>query len=257
MKKPDFETRVRPPDGGPADARSDGPFRRPLDRRGFFVAGAASFLAACGWDGGEAVGSLQQRVSRVNDRLGEWLLSHDRLAPKYPESARTAEFPSYHISAMTPTLEDPSAWRLAVGGLVERPADLTLPEVRALGRVRYTVKHFCVEGWTAIASWTGTPFRALADHVGALPEARYVRFDSFDRDYYNGWDMKSALHPETILAWEFNDEPLGPDHGAPLRLYAPHKLGYKMTKYLTRVTFTDERPGGYWEDQGYPWFGGV
>ena len=65
------------------------------------------------------------------------------------------------------------------------------------------------------------------------------------------------MHPETILAYGFNDRALMSDHGAPLRLYAPHKIGYKLTKYITTVTFTDERPGGHWEDQGYPWFGGV
>jgi len=228
-----------------------------IDRRAFLAAGAAGLLAACGWDGGETLEPVQRRVSRFNDRLSEWLLSHDRLAPKYPESERSAEFPNYHISAMTPRLEDPAAWRLEVGGLVDRPAKLTIDDVRGLGRLRYTVEHHCVEGWSAIATWTGTPVQALAVQVGVRPEARYVRFDSFDRGYYNGWDMKSALHPETILAWEFNDQTLGPDHGAPLRLYAPHKLGYKLTKYLTAVTFTAERPGGYWEDQGYPWFGGV
>src|SRR5947208_2749989 len=76
-------------------------------------------------------------------------------------------------------------------------------------------------------------------------------------DYSNGWDMARALHPQTILAYAMNDAPLAPAHGAPLRLYSPTKLGYKMTKYLVSMTFTDQRPGGYWEDQGYPWFGGI
>lgn len=232
------------------------PARR-IDRRAFLATGAAGLLAACGWDGGDTFAPLQRRASRFNDRLSEWLLSYDRPAPKYAESERSRSFPNYHISPETPRLEDPAAWRLEVGGLVERPVTLSLEEVRDLGRLRYTVKHHCVEGWSAIATWTGTPLRALAEYAGLRPEARYVRFDSFDEDYYNGWDLKSALHPETILAWEFNDEPLGPDHGAPLRLYAPHKLGYKLTKYLASVTFTAERPGGYWEDRGYPWFGGV
>lgn len=233
------------------------PEPRRIDRRAFFVAGAGGLLAACGWDGGTALRPAQHRVSRLNDRFGEWLFSPDRLAPKYAEDARSESFPNYHISATTPTLEDPAAWRLAVAGLVERPGEFSIDDIRSLGRLRYTVKHFCVEGWTAIATWTGTPLLALAERVGVRPEANYVRFDSFDRGYFNGWDLESAFHPETILAWEFNDEEIGPDHGAPLRLYAPHKLGYKLTKYLTKVTFTAERPGGYWEDRGYPWFAGV
>ena len=93
--------------------------------------------------------------------------------------------------------------------------------------------------------------------VEPLPDARYLRFDSFDDRYFNGWDLTSAMHPQTILAYGFNDQPIRPDHGAPLRLYSPIKLGYKLTKYLTAMTFTRERPGGYWEDQGYPWLGGI
>jgi DMSO/TMAO reductase YedYZ molybdopterin-dependent catalytic subunit len=228
-----------------------------LDRRRFLAAGAVALLGACGWDGGDALQPLQRRVSRFNDFLSEALLSHERLAPKYDEAERSSSFPNYHVSRSTPVLESPDAWRLEVGGLVQRPTSFSLDDLRRLGRLRYTVKHHCVEGWSAIATWAGAPFAALAGEVGVLEGARYVRFDSFDADYYNGWDLKSALHPETILAYEFNDRDLMPDHGAPVRLYAPHKLGYKLTKYLTAVTFTAERPGGYWEDQGYPWFGGV
>ncbi|MEO8030115.1 MAG: molybdopterin-dependent oxidoreductase, partial [Gemmatimonadota bacterium] len=123
--------------------------------------------------------------------------------------------------------------------------------------VTYTVKHHCVEGWTAIATWTGVPLSTVAALVEPLPAARYLRFDSFDQNYFNGWDMPSAMHPQTLLAYGYNDRPLMPDHGAPVRLYSPLKLGYKLTKYLSGITFTSNRPGGYWEDQGYPWFGGV
>jgi DMSO/TMAO reductase YedYZ molybdopterin-dependent catalytic subunit len=234
---------------------------REVTRRSFLARGAAASLGlaatACGWDGGDRIVPALRGVSRLNDWVGERLLSNDRRAPKYAHSERTASFPNYHISRETPVLEDPEAWRLQVGGLVCRPLSLSRPELEALDRLTYTVKHHCVEGWTAIATWTGTPFRMIAERAGVLPEARFVRFDSFDRGYFNGWDMKSALHPETILAYGFNDHFLTPEHGAPLRLYAPHKLGYKLTKYLTRVTFTAERPGGFWEDRGYPWFAGV
>lgn len=227
------------------------------DRRAFLATALTGLLSACGWDGGSLLRPRLQSFSRFNDWVSRALFSPDRLAPTYDPSERSSSFPSYHISRMTPVLADPQSWRLEVGGLVERPASLALDELRGLQGLTYTVKHHCVEGWSAIATWRGLPFHVLADIVGARPDARYVRFDSFDSGYYNGWDLESALHPQTILAYEFNDEELGPDHGAPLRLYAPHKLGYKLTKYLTRITFTDERPGGYWEDQGYPWYGGV
>lgn len=246
-----------------------------LARRDFLAlgaaAGAASLSAACGWEGGPLVPALR-RASRINDWVSEHILqSNGRLAREYPVAQRTRDFPAYYLHRdpggrrTPPTLERPDAWTLAVGGEVESPAGFTLAMLQALPPLTYTVKHHCVEGWTAIGTWTGVPLSAVAAIVRPTARARYVRFDTFDAQpraggavpYYNGWDLKSAMHPQTILAWGFNDRPLMPDHGAPLRLYSPVKLGYKLAKYLTRVTFTADRPGGYWEDQGYPWFAGV
>ena len=226
-------------------------------RRAFLASAVGGLLSGCGWDGGPLLRPRLHAFSGFNDWLGSHLFSRTRLAPTYDPDERSSGFPAYHISRMTPTLSDPGAWRLEVGGLVERPLSLSLDEIRERPGLTYTVKHFCVEGWSAIATWSGLPLHTLADTVGVRPEARYVRFDSFDSGYYNGWDLESALHPQTILAYGFNGGDLPPAYGAPLRVYAPHKLGYKLTKYLTRITFTEERPGGYWEDQGYPWFGGV
>jgi len=158
---------------------------------------------------------------------------------------------------MTPMLRDPERWRLRVRGLVEQPLELSLDDLMRLPRTSYTVKHTCVEGWSAIASWHGVPVSAIVARCRPLGAARYISFESFDAGYSNGWDLASALHPQTILAYGMNDNPLPPAHGAPLRLYSPTKLGYKLTKYLVSMTFTDQRPGGYWEDQGYPWFGGI
>jgi DMSO/TMAO reductase YedYZ molybdopterin-dependent catalytic subunit len=154
-------------------------------------------------------------------------------------------------------LRDPATWRLSVGGMVRTPLRLTLDDLKRMPNVTYTVEHHCVEGWSAIATWTGVPVRAIAEQSGMTPAARYIDFQSFDAGYSNGWDLASAMHPQTVLAYAMNDRLLGPDHGAPLRLYSPTKLGYKMTKYLTAMNFTAQRPGGYWEDQGYPWFGGI
>lgn len=232
--------------------------RRDLLRLGL-VAGAAGLTGACGWQGGPLAPQLE-RAAKLNDFVGEKiLLSGDRLAETYSRRERSPErnFPFYSISRPLPTVADPAAWGLEVGGLVRKPMRLTLDMLRALPRLTYTVKHHCVEGWTAIGTWSGVPLSAVMAQVEPLPEARYLRFDSFDAGYSNGWDLKSAAHPQTILAYAFNDRTLTPGHGAPLRLYSPIKLGYKLTKYLTRMTFTAERHGGFWEDQGYPWLGGL
>jgi DMSO/TMAO reductase YedYZ molybdopterin-dependent catalytic subunit len=230
---------------------------RDPSRRKFLIAGAAAAASACAWDGGPKLQSTFSGMSRVNDWVSARLFSPGSVAHKYDIAARSTQFPAYKISDTMPELADPAAWRLRVEGLVRTPLSLSIADITALTRVNYTVKHHCVEGWSAIGSWAGVPLRAIADKAGVLPAAKYVRFDSFDSNYYNGWDMPSAMHPETIFAYAFNDRPLTSDHGAPLRLYAPHKLGYKLTKFLTTVTFTTERPGGYWEDLGYPWFGGI
>jgi DMSO/TMAO reductase YedYZ molybdopterin-dependent catalytic subunit len=239
-----------------------------LSRRDFLwlglASGPAALVAACGWDGGSSLEPRLRAFSRINDWVGEKIFQDgDRLAHEYPISERTPpdQFPKYSIyynrTRRFPVLEHPESWALEVGGLVRKPTRLTRPMLEALPRITYTVKHHCVEGWTAIGTWTGVPLSTVIALVEPTAEARYLRFDSFDDRYYNGWDLASAMHPQTILAYGFNDRPLAMNHGAPLRLYSPIKLGYKLTKYLTAVTFTRERPGGYWEDQGYPWFGGV
>src|SRR5262249_8872695 len=174
----------------------------------------ASLVAACGWDGGDVLRPRLGTISRLNDWVGEHvLLSSSRLAPTYAPSERSGTMPSYFISDMTPMPSDPASWALEVGGLVRKPTRFTRPMLEALPRVSYTVKHHCVEGWTTIASWTGVPVSTIAALVEALPTANYLRFDSFDEGYFNGWDLKSAMHPQTILAYAFNDQPLHPDHG--------------------------------------------
>lgn len=239
------------------EARSPGLDRRAFMKLGIAV-GGASLAAACGWDGGSLVRPGLLDVSRVNDWVGEKILfSPTRLARTYSAAERSASLPGYFISTATPMLDNPAAWRLRVDGLVAQPLDLSLDDVMRMPRVSYTVKHHCVEGWSAIASWHGVPVTAIVERCRPLAGARFIRFASFDAGYSNGWDLASALHPQTILAYGMNDNPLLPAHGAPLRLYSPTKLGYKLTKYLVSMTFTDKRPGGYWEDQGYPWFAGI
>ncbi|HZH80422.1 MAG TPA: molybdopterin-dependent oxidoreductase, partial [Gemmatimonadales bacterium] len=149
----------------------------------------------------------------MNDWVGEKIFfSPTRLARTYDPAERSAMLPSYFISDMTPMLSDPRAWRLRVDGMVAQPLDLSLDDLMAMPRVSYTVKHHCVEGWSAIASWHGVAVSAIVERSRPLAGARFIDFVSFDAGYSNGWDLASAMHPQTILAYGMNDNPLPPAH---------------------------------------------
>jgi DMSO/TMAO reductase YedYZ molybdopterin-dependent catalytic subunit len=196
-------------------------------------------------------------MERVNERFQRALFDPNRLAPELSESEETAleNFPKYKISRAFPI--SPAGWALSVKGLVARPLTLSIDDLQRMPRTRMRVRHHCVEGWSAVASWEGVRLADLARAAGVDPRARYVEFRSFDAGYWSSWDLESALHPQTILAYGMDGAPLLVEHGAPLRLYSAVKLGYKMVKYLTEVSFLPVRTGGYWEDQGYEWFAGV
>jgi len=178
-----------------------------------------------------------------------------------PVGARVggAGLPSYFVSREVPVWDEgeQGVWRLEIGGLVKNPVRLTLAELKDLPRTELRLEHFCVEGWSAIAVRTGVRLSELARHAGLLPDARYVDFQSFDDDYHESWDLDSALHPQTLVVYGQDGVPLSPAYGAPARVYSPVKLGYKNTKYLTRILFLPERNGGYWSDQGYEWYAGT
>ena len=228
---------------------------RLLTRRGFIVgASAASLLTGC--KSGPVTGFLGA-MNSWNQRVDGVLFSPSRLAPELPASEQTPEkdFPSYFISDSMPF--PPSNWVLKVGGMVDRPTTFTLEQLKQMPRTEMRIRHHCVEGWSAVASWQGVRLSEIAKLVSVDPRAKYVEFRSFDSDYWSSWDLGSGLHPQTLLAYGMNGNQLYPDHGAPLRVYSAVKLGYKMVKYLTAINFLPTATGGYWEDQGYEWFGGV
>jgi len=163
-------------------------------------------------------------------------------------------------------------YRLAVEGLVGRPASLSLADLKAMTTRSQVTRHDCVEGWSAIGQWTGVQLSRVLNLVGVSPRARYVVFrcaDDLDNSldgsgqYYESIDLFDAFHPQTILAWALNGQPLDPPHGAPLRLRVERQLGYKQAKYIMRIQLVDRLDtimggkGGYWEDRGYEWYAGI
>lgn len=226
-----------------------------ITRRTLLV-GLAATTALAGCDSRPASIFLAG-MGRWNERVDRMLFSPTRLASEPPASELTPEaaFPSYFISDTIPFA--PDNWMLMVGGLVARPSVFSLEQLKRMPQTGMRIRHHCVEGWSAVAEWQGVQLREIARMVGVSRDAQYVEFRSFDAGYFSSWDIASSLHPQTILAYGMNGRALYPDHGAPLRLYSPVKLGYKNVKYLTEVNFLPQRSGGYWEDQGYDWYGGV
>jgi len=155
-------------------------------------------------------------------------------------------------------------WRLQVEGLVARPMSLSLEELKGLPVESHILLHACEEGWSYIAEWIGVRLSHVLDFVGARPEARYVVFMPFAnpnqttgtvRMLWDSIDMADALHPQTLLAYGMNGEELPADHGAPVRLRLGRHLGYKNTKYLSKIIVTDRRDL-YRKGLG-PWYGGI
>jgi DMSO/TMAO reductase YedYZ molybdopterin-dependent catalytic subunit len=240
-----------------------------LDRRSFLAGGVAGVgavvgfglgIAGCNSEGPKRAQPLLAAAERWNERLERALFRHRAMnvapARALPAGAR---FPSYFVSRALPVWDEATLgpWSLEVGGLVRRPTRLSLEDLKNLSRTELRLEHFCVEGWSAVAVRTGVRVSELARLVDVSPDARYVDFQSFDDGYHESWDIESALHPQTLIVYGQDGHLLEPAYGAPARLYSPVKLGYKNTKYLTRVLFLAERNGGYWSDQGYEWYAGV
>ena len=234
-----------------------------IDRRRFLTVSAATvstaLLAACNKNPRSA-DRLLALAETKNETLERAIFRHDTM-DRVPASAKVAgnDFPKYFISDTVPMWDDAAkgAWRLEVSGAVRRPVSLSPDDLAKLPRVTQKVDHFCVEGWNARATWSGVRVSDLARLVEPTADAQYVDFAGFDQGYHESWDMQSAMHPLTLVAYGMDGRMLSPAHGAPARVHSPVKLGYKNTKYLTRVVFMPSRNGGYWSDQGYEWFGGT
>ena len=231
------------------------PSRRQFLQRSLSL-GGLSLLTGCNISDQASVDAALTTVSRFNDRVQGWLFDPSRLAPTYPDSMITRPFPfnAYYGEDEVEQV-DGDAWRLELRGLVADKKPWSLPQLRALPQQTQVTRHICVEGWSAIGKWGGVPFAHFLDLVGADRTAKYIGFKCAD-DYYTSIDMATALHPQTIMALSWDGQPLPPKYGYPMKLRMPTKLGYKNPKHVQAIFVTNTYTGGYWEDQGYNWFGG-
>ena len=219
--------------------------------------GALTLLSGCNATAPSGVQSILNDISKFNDGVQAAIFRQNRLAPTFSERDITQPFPfnAYYSETEAPVV-DLASYKLELSGMVADRKPWSLEALRALPQQSQITRHCCVEGWSAIGKWGGVPFADFLKRVGADLTARYVGFRCAD-NYYTSIDMASALHPQTILALTYADEPLPVKYGAPMKLRIPTKLGFKNPKHIMAIFVTDVYPGGYWEDQGYNWFSGM
>ena len=245
---------------------------RGRSRRGFLTAGVSALVGFGAWEWLRSRPKIDgvewplRRTLELNESLSEKYFRTARLTPTFARSAISPERINGGLG-LNPVF-DPSTWRLRIEG-AGQPASLSLADIKALPRREMITEFRCIEGWSIVVQWAGA---RLSDLMQAVPPIdrqgrradlgdwkrlpRYVSMETPDRGYYVGLDIQSAIHPQTLLAYEMNGRPLTWQHGAPLRLAIPVKYGIKNIKRIGRIRFTDERPRDYWAENGYDWYSG-
>lgn len=230
-----------------------------LTRRGFITMAAAAGAGYAGWKWlrtRDRVDGLEwplRKVLQANESVAEAYFRKARLSPNFRLSDVTRARLNGRLGLQSPI--DLDAWRLKIEGAAA-PALLTMDDLRALPRHEQVTELRCIEGWSIIVKWTGA---RLADLVAKYPPnelTKFVALETPDRGYYVGLDIDSAMHPQTLLAYEMNGSPLQLLHGAPLRLAIPVKYGIKNIKRIGTIRYTNVRPADFWAERGYDWYAG-
>jgi DMSO/TMAO reductase YedYZ molybdopterin-dependent catalytic subunit len=212
--------------------------------------------------GAFAIPGLREPLLKKGLGFSDWasakMFRSGHLAPTFADSELTP-FDKFPINGYD--VEDPGVdfakWNLTVSGAVQKAGGYTLAQIRNLPKVTQNTRHVCVEGWDVIGRFGGAPLSDFLTMIGADTTARFITVQCAD-DYYESLDMATALHPQTLLCYEMYGQPLTREHGAPLRLNIPTKVGYNPAKYLTDLKVTNVLEKiGYWEDQGYSEFYGL
>jgi DMSO/TMAO reductase YedYZ molybdopterin-dependent catalytic subunit len=222
----------------------------------------------------ETFRAVLESAEKGNRRVQRLLAGRNKLAQEFTEKDISSSFrsngnpPPITMEYASEANRQFANWRLEVSGLVTRPASFSLDDLKTMPSRTQITRHDCVEGWSAIGKWKGVRLEEIVRNVKPTADAEYVIFRCMDTDsdganYYESIDLVDAVHPQTILAYELNDQPLPVANGAPLRLRVENQLGYKHAKYIRALEFVSsfekiaDGKGGYWEDQGYEWYAGI
>jgi DMSO/TMAO reductase YedYZ molybdopterin-dependent catalytic subunit len=232
-----------------------------LERRrllgGGLSLGALTMLTGCDLSDGDAVQKALHAISRWNDRVQAAIFSDRHLAPEFPVEQAVADFRynAWYPREMAPKL-DAASFKLQLAGLIADKRPWTVDQLHALPQVTQVTRHICVEGWSMIGEWGGTPLRVFLQRIGADTTARYVGFECAD-GYYESMDMPTALHPQTLMAFSLAGKTIPTEHGFPFKMRVPTKLGFKNPKWVVTMFVTNKQPSGFWPDRGYNWYSGI
>lgn len=238
---------------------------RRLTRRSFGVGAVAGLLGAggIGWIATrpeeDGIPWPLHRVLRFNEGVAQAIYNENRLAPEFPRELATEPRVNGMVGLMSPAQVDD--WTVHVTGAADR--HVPLAAIKRLPHYEMMTEFKCVEGWVRIVHWKGVrladflhEYGKPAPYVGlATPQDGVDGQGRVDR-YYVGLDQPSALHPQTLLCFEMNGQPLTEGHGAPLRLVSTVKYGYKCIKRVSVIDLAENRPADYWAKRGYDWYGG-
>ena len=258
-----------------------------LTRRNFLrssvLAGSGLILAGCDQfdflaDKSGPGRQFMEKANVLTYQAQRAIMGNQTLAREYAASEiRQGQRPNGSTDPTTPEYMFLKAnnfadYKLKVIGMVEQPLEFSLDELRNMPARSQITRHDCVEGWSCIAKWTGTPLGPILDMARVKPTARFAVYHCYDNIqrtlsgdilYYTSSDLIDAYHPQSILSYGLNDQVLPVANGAPVRLRIERALGYKQPKYLHTIELVDDLSkfgkgrGGYWEDTGYDWYGGI
>lgn len=230
-------------------------------RRRFLAGGASlgalTMLTGCDVSDSLSAENFLSQMSKFNDGVQALIFNPNTLAPTYKESDIRRPFPFNAFYELDEAPEiDGKDWKLEVSGLVNNKKSWTLAELTKLPEVTQITRHICVEGWSAIGSWSGAPLGDFLKQIGADTKAKYVVFRC-EEDYWTSLDMQTAMHPQTQMTFKFDGKTLPRAYGYPMKVRVPTRLGFKNPKYVVSMEITNDYKGGYWEDQGYNDFSGT
>lgn len=233
-------------------------------RRSFLAGGAAAAAAFGFYEWATRAGDIddvpwpQRRVLDANGKIAHAYLSDSHLMPTYPPTKVGGVKPNGDIGMAQPL--DAHNWHMDVTSEnVKKHSRFTMADIQSMPKVEMITRFCCIEGWSGIAHWGGARFSEFTERfLGAGTSVPpYVYMATADEEYYVGLDTKSALHPQTLLAYEQDGKPLEARRGAPLRLVIPVKYGIKNIKRIASIRYMNNKPGDYWAEEGYDWFAGL